>query len=108
MRGSVPTVASLTLVVTYTGSVAGAAAWVVAGAATRRSRANTPKRSFMRPVLPLLGLACDGGMLDVLTLTDGGQHAPEIAERLVAWLADARKSLDLALYDVRLPGPVGD
>ena len=47
-------------------------------------------------------------MLEVHTLTDGGQRAPEIAERLVAWLGEARKSLDLALYDVRLPGEVGD
>jgi phosphatidylserine/phosphatidylglycerophosphate/cardiolipin synthase-like enzyme len=31
-----------------------------------------------------------------------------VAERLVAWLGEARESLDLALYDVRLPGEVGD
>jgi phosphatidylserine/phosphatidylglycerophosphate/cardiolipin synthase-like enzyme len=30
------------------------------------------------------------------------------AERLVDWLGGASRSLDLALYDVRLPGPVGD
>jgi len=47
-------------------------------------------------------------LLEVTTLTDGGQRAPEIAERLVAWLGEARTSLDLALYDVRLPGEVGD
>ena len=43
-------------------------------------------------------------MIDVTTLTDGGQRAEEIAERLVAWVETARGSLDLALYDVRLPG----
>jgi phosphatidylserine/phosphatidylglycerophosphate/cardiolipin synthase-like enzyme len=31
-----------------------------------------------------------------------------VAERLVAWLGGASTSLDLALYDVRLPGEVGD
>jgi phosphatidylserine/phosphatidylglycerophosphate/cardiolipin synthase-like enzyme len=41
-------------------------------------------------------------------LFDGGQTAEAIAERLVAWLGEARRSLDVALYDVRLPGPVGD
>ena len=45
---------------------------------------------------------------DVTTLSDGGQKAEEIAARLVAFLDGAQRSLDLALYDVRLPGPVGD
>ena len=47
-------------------------------------------------------------MIEVTTLTDGGQRAEEIAERLVAWVETARRSLDVALYDVRLPGAVGD
>ena len=47
-------------------------------------------------------------MLDAWTLQDGEQRPEAVAERLVAWLATARRSLDLALYDVRLPGPVGD
>jgi len=47
-------------------------------------------------------------MLDAWTLEDGAQGPDAVAERLVAWVADARHSLDLALYDVRLPGPVGD
>jgi phosphatidylserine/phosphatidylglycerophosphate/cardiolipin synthase-like enzyme len=42
------------------------------------------------------------------TLLDGGQTAEEIGERLLAWLGEARQSLDIALYDVRLPGAVGD
>jgi phosphatidylserine/phosphatidylglycerophosphate/cardiolipin synthase-like enzyme len=41
-------------------------------------------------------------------LEDGAQPAEAVADRLVRWLADARRSLDLALYDVRLPGAVGD
>ena len=48
------------------------------------------------------------GVLDVHTLKDGGQGPEATAERLVDWLGAASRSLDLALYDVRLPGPVGD
>jgi phosphatidylserine/phosphatidylglycerophosphate/cardiolipin synthase-like enzyme len=44
----------------------------------------------------------------VRTLVQGGQRAEDVAGDLVAWLGAARKSLDLALYDLRLPGPVGD
>ena len=44
----------------------------------------------------------------VRTLVEGGQQAGDVAGDLVAWLGQARESLDLALYDVRLPGPVGD
>ena len=47
-------------------------------------------------------------MIDVHTLTDGGQTAGDMASRVVEWLAGARESLDLALYDVRLPGAPGD
>ena len=47
-------------------------------------------------------------MLETWTLTDGGQAPDDVADRLLAWLEPARRTLDLALYDVRLPGPVGD
>jgi phosphatidylserine/phosphatidylglycerophosphate/cardiolipin synthase-like enzyme len=47
-------------------------------------------------------------VLDVRTLEEGAQTAESIGEALVGWIAPARSSLDLALYDVRLPGPVGD
>jgi phosphatidylserine/phosphatidylglycerophosphate/cardiolipin synthase-like enzyme len=47
-------------------------------------------------------------VLDVRTHTDGGQTAEAVAERVAAWLGAARESLDLALYDVRLPDDVGD
>ena len=47
-------------------------------------------------------------MVDVHTLEDGAQPPEAMAERLVDWLGAASRSLDLALYDVRLPGPVGD
>jgi phosphatidylserine/phosphatidylglycerophosphate/cardiolipin synthase-like enzyme len=46
--------------------------------------------------------------IDVLTLTDGGQTAEQIAARVAEFLRPARQTLELALYDVRLPGPSGD
>src|SRR5919108_2957297 len=47
-------------------------------------------------------------MLDVRTHTDGGQTAETVAERVAAWLGAADRTLDLALYDVGLPGAAGD
>jgi phosphatidylserine/phosphatidylglycerophosphate/cardiolipin synthase-like enzyme len=47
-------------------------------------------------------------VIEERTLVDGGQTAEAIAAALVAWLDTARHSLDVALYDVRLPGAVGD
>jgi phosphatidylserine/phosphatidylglycerophosphate/cardiolipin synthase-like enzyme len=47
-------------------------------------------------------------VLEVRTHTDGGQTAESVADRVVVWLGAAHESLDLALYDVRLPGAVGD
>jgi phosphatidylserine/phosphatidylglycerophosphate/cardiolipin synthase-like enzyme len=46
--------------------------------------------------------------IDVFTLTDGGQRAEEVAQRAAAFVAEARETLDLALYDIRLPGAPGD
>jgi phosphatidylserine/phosphatidylglycerophosphate/cardiolipin synthase-like enzyme len=45
---------------------------------------------------------------EVFTLTDGGQPPEAVAERVVGFLAGAQRTLDLALYDVRLPGALGD
>jgi phosphatidylserine/phosphatidylglycerophosphate/cardiolipin synthase-like enzyme len=42
------------------------------------------------------------------TLMDGEQTAEAIASELIGFLGIAHRTLDLALYDVRLPGPVGD
>jgi phosphatidylserine/phosphatidylglycerophosphate/cardiolipin synthase-like enzyme len=47
-------------------------------------------------------------LIDLYTLTPGGQTALAMAERVAGFLGDARESLDLALYDVRLPGEPGD
>jgi phosphatidylserine/phosphatidylglycerophosphate/cardiolipin synthase-like enzyme len=45
--------------------------------------------------------------IELLTLTDGGQAAAEIAGEIATFLNDARESLDLALYDVRLESDSG-
>ncbi len=44
------------------------------------------------------------GIIEVTTLTDGGQTALEISRTVASFLDAARRSLDLALYDVRLDG----
>jgi phosphatidylserine/phosphatidylglycerophosphate/cardiolipin synthase-like enzyme len=46
--------------------------------------------------------------MEVFELTDGGQSAEQVAAHVVEFMAPARRSLDLALYDLRLPGPAGD
>ena len=47
-------------------------------------------------------------MIEVHTLHPERQTAVEIADRVAAFLGEAERSLDLALYDVRLPGEPGD
>ena len=47
-------------------------------------------------------------MIEIQPLHPGRQTALEVAQRAVAFLDEARESLDLALYDVRLPGEPGD
>ena len=46
--------------------------------------------------------------LELHELAPGGQTVDEMAARVAAFLGEARRSLDLALYDVRLPGSAGD
>jgi phosphatidylserine/phosphatidylglycerophosphate/cardiolipin synthase-like enzyme len=46
-------------------------------------------------------------LIDILTLTDGGQSADEVARRVADFLRPAKSTLELALYDVRLPDPTG-
>ncbi len=46
--------------------------------------------------------------LELFTLAPGGQTVDDMAKRVEGFLGEARTSLDLALYDVRLPGPAGD
>jgi len=45
--------------------------------------------------------------VELTTLTDGGQPAARIAAQIAAYLNDAKESLDLALYDVRLESDSG-
>ena len=45
--------------------------------------------------------------IELLTLTDGGQPASEVAGEIATFLNDARTSLELALYDVRLESDSG-
>ena len=47
-------------------------------------------------------------MIEVHTLEPGGQTALDIARRVADFLDQAQRSLDLALYDVRLPDEPGD
>jgi phosphatidylserine/phosphatidylglycerophosphate/cardiolipin synthase-like enzyme len=47
-------------------------------------------------------------VIEAHPLHPGGQTALEVAGRVAAFLGEARRSLDLALYDVRLPGEPGD
>jgi phosphatidylserine/phosphatidylglycerophosphate/cardiolipin synthase-like enzyme len=46
--------------------------------------------------------------VDAFELTDGGQRAEDVAAKVVDFMRPARRSLDIALYDLRLPGPPGD
>jgi len=45
--------------------------------------------------------------LQVRTLTQGGQRAEDVAAELVAFVAAATRSLDLALYSIHLTGDIG-
>ena len=55
---------------------------------------------------PQSGSATIGtNLIDVRTLTDGGQTAPEIAQTIADFVDAAEHSLDIALYDVRLHDP---
>ena len=47
-------------------------------------------------------------MIEVLPLHPGAHSALEIARRAADFIGGAQRSLELALYDVRLPGEPGD
>lgn len=46
--------------------------------------------------------------MEVHELTDGGQPAEEVAAWVAAFIEPARETLELALYDIRLPEKPGD
>ena len=47
-------------------------------------------------------------LIQVHTLTDGGQTSPEVAQKIAAFVDGARETLELALYDIRLEDGTGD
>jgi phosphatidylserine/phosphatidylglycerophosphate/cardiolipin synthase-like enzyme len=47
----------------------------------------------------------DEGLLEVRTLTDGGQQAETVAGWIADYLDGAQRTLDVALYDLRVDGP---
>ena len=47
-------------------------------------------------------------MIDVTTLTDGGQTSADVARMIASYLGAARESLQLALYDLRLQDDTAD
>ncbi|UGS34878.1 phospholipase D-like domain-containing protein [Capillimicrobium parvum] len=49
-----------------------------------------------------------GEGIELTTLEDGAQDAAQIGELVAGFIDRARESLVLALYDIRLPGEVGD
>ncbi len=48
-----------------------------------------------------------GSAIELTTLTDGGQRAADIARLLAGFLSEAKKTLDLAVYDVRFETDAG-
>jgi phosphatidylserine/phosphatidylglycerophosphate/cardiolipin synthase-like enzyme len=47
------------------------------------------------------------GPIELTTLTDGGQRPHDVARGIAAFLAGAKRSLDIALYDVRFETDAG-
>ena len=47
-------------------------------------------------------------MIEIRTLSPGEQTAAEVAQAAAGFIGEAERTLDLALYDVRLPGEAGD
>jgi phosphatidylserine/phosphatidylglycerophosphate/cardiolipin synthase-like enzyme len=47
-------------------------------------------------------------VIEANPLLPNGQTALDVAHRVAAFLSEAKRSLDLALYDIRLPGEPGD
>ena len=50
--------------------------------------------------------ACESRPIELRTLTDGGQPAEETAHALADFIAAAQHTLDIAIYDIRLPDPL--
>jgi phosphatidylserine/phosphatidylglycerophosphate/cardiolipin synthase-like enzyme len=74
-------------------------------ASTRLSRC-TDTEGRLR--IQSIGVAKEAALIDVHTLTDGGQTSLEVARRIAAFVADAKETLELALYDLRLHDETAD
>lgn len=48
------------------------------------------------------------GLIDVRTLTDGGQSSLDVARVIAGFIDAAQESLELAMYDIRLEDETGD
>ena len=46
--------------------------------------------------------------LQLDTLAQGAQRVEDVGAALASWIAQTRRTLDVALYSVHIPGPVGD
>src|SRR5258708_3718463 len=72
-------------------------------ARTRNTDSYTPFEVRMLSALPRERLSSTP-MLEVRTLTDGGQTAVAVAREIAGFLREATATLELALYDLKL-GP---
>jgi phosphatidylserine/phosphatidylglycerophosphate/cardiolipin synthase-like enzyme len=63
-------------------------------------------KTFGRPFVTLRILHVP--VIEVHTLTDGGQTAVDIARMIAAFLDGAKQTLELALYDIRLHDETAD
>src|SRR6266516_2908999 len=73
------------------------------GADLKRRRSSSIRRRSA-PTRPRSRSSSSAAVIEIRTLSDGGQTPAEIAAELEAFLAPARRTLELALYDVRLTG----
>jgi phosphatidylserine/phosphatidylglycerophosphate/cardiolipin synthase-like enzyme len=48
-----------------------------------------------------------GELIELTTLTDGGQRAAEVARRIAAFISSATESVEIAVYDVRFETDAG-
>src|SRR4051794_35734351 len=64
--------------------------------------------SFLHEIASALVAVAPASLIDVHTLTDGGQSSLDIARRIADFVNDARETLELALYDIRLHDDTAD
>ena len=75
------------------------------GTSTRRRRSQeyqAAKRAYKA------SMRAAAGLIELRTYRDGGQSAEDVAREVVAFLGAAERSLELALYDIRLHGEAAE